>query len=169
MGRYDVTTRKGQSGHFTINGRDSYNEILGNVDGPGVSTVRVQISSGESVQISGISRVLCTPITSPPVTTHRAASLYAGTWTVGQDIGLGRYAATPGTGQSGNFIMLNEMVDEILGSADGLGDPFDRHRCNGGLGLISLLIGSYAVSRSLWGRLDRVRGPDQTAAHAFAP
>jgi hypothetical protein len=55
------------------------------------------------------------------VTTHSAVSLYAGTWTVGQDLGPGRYVATPGAGQSGTFVITGEGVNEILSSNPGPG------------------------------------------------
>ena len=52
------------------------------------------------------------------MTTHTAVTLYAGTWTVGQDLGPGSYVATPGAGQSGTFIITAEGVNVTLG-----GDP----------------------------------------------
>ena len=56
-----------------------------------------------------------TPVTTPFVTTHTKVTLYAGTWTVGDDLGPGRYVASSGSGQSSNFIIEAEGVDEILG------------------------------------------------------
>jgi hypothetical protein len=122
VGLYDVTPGSGQSGNFIVSGTDSYDEILGVSDGQGVPKVRVQISTGDSIQISGLSQVVFTPVTAAFVTTHTTTTLYAGTFTVGQDIGAGRYVATPGAGESGNFIVTgSDSVDEILGgsSADG--------------------------------------------------
>lgn len=122
VGLYDVTAGAGQSGNFIVSGTDSYDEILGDPSAGGVPKVRAQISAGDSIQISGLSSVTFTPVTTPFVTTHTATNLYAGTFTVGQDIGAGRYVATPGTGQSGNFIVSgSDSYDEILGgsSADG--------------------------------------------------
>jgi hypothetical protein len=119
-GLYDVTTAPGQSGNFIVNGTDEYNEILGANGIDGVAKVRVQISSGDSIQISDLSQVVFTPVTTPLLTTHSTVSLYAGTWTVGKDLGPGRYVATPGAGQSGNFIVDNEDVNEILGGSDGV-------------------------------------------------
>jgi hypothetical protein len=118
VGLYDVTGAAGESGNFIVQGKDTYDEILGGSDG--VSKVRVQISNGDQIQISGISAVTFTPVTTPLVTTHTPVTLYAGTWTVGQDIGSGRYVATPGAGESGNFIVEAEGVDEILGGSDGV-------------------------------------------------
>jgi hypothetical protein len=112
-GLYDVTPGAGQSGNFIVNGTDSYNEVLG---ANGVVKVRVKISSGDSIEISGLSQVTFTLVTTPLVTTHSQVTLYAGTWTAGEDIGPGRYVATPGAGQSGNFIVEAENVNEILGS-----------------------------------------------------
>jgi hypothetical protein len=119
-GLYDVTAGAGQSGNFIVHGTDSYNEILGNADGFGVPKVRVQMSNGDSIQISGLSQVVFTPVATPLVTTHTIGTLYAGTWTVGQDIGPGRYVATPGAGQSGNFMVDAEGVNEILGGSNGV-------------------------------------------------
>ncbi len=120
-GLYDVTPGAGQSGNFIVSGTDSYDEILGVGGAGGVPKVRMTIAKGDSIQISSLSQVSFTPVTAPLVTTHTPVTLYAGTWTVGQDLGAGRYVATPGAGQSGNFIVEAENVDEILGgsTADG--------------------------------------------------
>ena len=120
-GLYNVTTGPGQSGNFIVSGTDSYDEILGNSAAGGVPTIRVTISTGDSIEIDSLTSVTFTPVNTPFVTTHSTVNLYAGTWTVGQDLGPGRYVATPGSGQSGNFIIEAEGVDEILGgsSADG--------------------------------------------------
>jgi hypothetical protein len=56
------------------------------------------------------------------VTTYGAVNLYAGTWTVGQDLGPGRYVATPTPGESGNFVIENEGVNEILGGDTSSGE-----------------------------------------------
>lgn len=117
-GLYDVTTAAGQSGNFMVSGTDSYNEILGDADGQGVPKVRVQISDGDQIQISGLTTVTFTPVTTAFVTSHSLVNLYAGTWTVGQDLGPGRYVATPGSGQSGNFIVSgSDSYNEILGGS----------------------------------------------------
>lgn len=123
VGLYDVTPGAGQSGNFIVSGNDSYDEILGGDSTTGgVPKARVQISNGDSVQISGLSSVLFTPVTAPFVTSHTLTTLYTGTFTVGQDIGAGRYVATPGTGQSGNFIVSgNDSYDEILGGNSSTG------------------------------------------------
>lgn len=121
-GLYNVTAGAGQSGNFIVTGTDSYDEILGgsSVDG-GVPEVRAQLSQGDQIQLSSLSAVHFAPVTTPYVTKYARVVLYAGTWTVGQDLGPGTYVATPGAGQSGNFIIENENVDAILGgsSADG--------------------------------------------------
>ena len=117
VGLYNVTTAAGQSGNFIVTGTDNYNEILGVSDVQGVPSVRAQITSGDQIQLSGLSSVTFTPVTTSFVTTHTAVTLGAGTWVVGQDIGAGRYVATPGAGQSGNFIVTgNDSYNEILGS-----------------------------------------------------
>lgn len=122
-GIYDVTAGTSQSGNFIVTGEDSYNEILGSADGMGVPKVRVRLRKGDKVQLDSLSAARFTPVTSPYVTTVKTVNLYAGTWTVGKDLAPGRYVATPGAGQSGNFIVDAEGVDEILGKADGMGVP----------------------------------------------
>lgn len=118
VGLYDVTAGAGQSGNFSVSGTDSYNEILGTDQSLSeVPKVRVQISSGDQIQISGLSSVTFTPVTTPFSTSHATTNLYAGTFTVGQDIGAGRYVVTPGSGQSGNFSVTgSDEYNEILGS-----------------------------------------------------
>ncbi len=117
-GLYDVTAGPNQSGTFVVTGSDSYNEILDSSGSRGVPTIRVQITKGDQIRISGLSQVVFTPVSTPFVTTHGNAVLYAGTWTVGQDLGPGKYVATPGAGQSGRVTITGENVDVILG-----GDP----------------------------------------------
>lgn len=123
-GLYDVTTVKGQSGNFIVLGTDSYNEILGINSIMGVPKVRVRISDGDQIEISSLSKVIFTPVTTPFITDYAPVTLYAGTFTVGQDIAPGRYAATTTTGSSGNFIVSgNDNVNEILGAKEGMGVP----------------------------------------------
>jgi hypothetical protein len=123
-GLYDVTPGPGESGNFSTEGQDpltySYNEILGTTSfGLGVPSIRAQISKGDQITISGLSAVTFTPVTAPYVTSHSDITLGAGTWVVNQDIGPGRYVATPGPGQSGNFSVkpkgFTGYVNEILG------------------------------------------------------
>ncbi len=119
VGLYDVTPSPGQSGNFIVNDGSSYNEILGTESG-GVSKVRVKISKGDKIQISGLSIVSFTPVKTPFVTSHKKTKLYAGTFVVGEDVGQGRYKVTPGPGQSGNFIVNDGLsYNEILGSSAG--------------------------------------------------
>jgi hypothetical protein len=124
VGLYDVTPAAGESGNFSTTGTESYNEILGSDSSLGdVPSVRVTISKGDQISISGLSGVTFTPVTAPLATSHTTTNLSAGTWTVGQDIGAGRYVATPGAGQSGNFTVSgNDSYNEILGSDSSLGD-----------------------------------------------
>jgi hypothetical protein len=121
-GLYDVTAGSGQSGTFIVSGTDSYIVILDSSGVKGVPKIRVQISTGDRIRISGLSQVMFTPVSTPFVTTHSAVTLYAGTWTVGQDLGPGRYVAVPGTGQSGKFMIKSEGVDQILGGDPSLGE-----------------------------------------------
>lgn len=120
-GLYDVTTGPDQSGTFIVNGTDSYDEILDSSGTQGVPKVRIQISNGDLIQISGLLQVIFTPVSTPFVTSQSAVTLYTGTWTVGQDLGPGRYVATPGAGQSGSFIIASEGVYEVLGGDPSLG------------------------------------------------
>ena len=125
VGLYDVTPGAGQSGNFQVSGTDSYNEILGATDSTlgQVPKVRVQISDGDQIQVSGLSNVTFTPVTTPFITAQKATSLYAGTFTVGQDIGSGRYVVSPGAGQSGNFTVSgSDSYNEILGNDKSMGE-----------------------------------------------
>jgi hypothetical protein len=117
-GLYDVTTVSGQTGDFVVDGPDQYNEILGVPYGenPAVRQIRVHLSIGDSIQISGLSSVSFTPVTAPLVMAHLPATLYAGTWTVGQDIGPGRYVATAtNVFVAGHFIVEQEHINARLG------------------------------------------------------
>lgn len=125
VGLYDVTTEAGQSGNFIVSGTDSYDEILGGGDVSlgDVPMIRAQISSGDQIQLSGLSSVTFTPVTAPFVTTHTLTNLYTGTFIVGQDVGAGRYVVTPGSGQSGNFMVDGtDSYNEILGTDSSLGE-----------------------------------------------
>jgi len=114
-GLYDVTTGPGESGNFIVTGTDSYNEMLASSGSGGVSEIRVQISNGDQIHVSGLAQVTFTPVSTPFVTTQGPANLYAGSWTVGQDLGPGRYVASPGAGQSGTFAIAREGVNVIIG------------------------------------------------------
>jgi hypothetical protein len=118
VGLYDVTPGAGQSGNFSTTGKNTYNEIIGTDSSLNeVPKVRVKVSSGDQISISGLSKVTFTPVTSPYVTTQASTDLYAGTFTVGQDVVAGRYTVTPGSGQSGNFSTTgSHYYNEILGN-----------------------------------------------------
>lgn len=118
-GLYDVTTGPDQNEHFIVTGTDLYNEVLGT---KGVPKIRVQISKGDQIQISGTSEVFFTPVSTPFVTSQSAVNLYAGTWTVGQDLGPGKYVATPGNGQTGQFVIQSEGVAVTLGGDSSQGE-----------------------------------------------
>jgi hypothetical protein len=122
-GLYDVTPGAGQSGNFMVSGTDSYNDILGGDSSTGgVPKARVQISSGDKIEISSLSQVTFTPVTTPFSTTHTTTNLYSGTFTVGEDVGAGRYIVTPGAGQSGNFMVDgNDSYNAILGGDSSTG------------------------------------------------
>jgi hypothetical protein len=124
VGLYNVTPGAGQSGNFSTTGANTYNEILGTDSSLSeVPKVRVQVARGDKISISGLSAVMFTPVTSPYVTTQSATDLYAGTFTVGQDVAAGRYTVTPGAGQSGNFSTSgSQHYNEILGSDTSLSE-----------------------------------------------
>jgi hypothetical protein len=124
VGLYDVTPAPGESGNYSTKSDNftySYNEILGSdTSFSQVPSVRSKISKDDKIAISGLSAVTFTPVTAPYVTSHKTITLGAGTWVVNQDIGAGRYVATPGPGQSGNLNVTGKSfldnVNEILGS-----------------------------------------------------
>jgi hypothetical protein len=121
-GLYDVTTVPGQSGKFVVTGPNNYNEVLDSSGVQGVPDIRVRISAGDRITIWALSEVTFTPVSTPFVTTHSAVTLYAGTWIVGQDLGPGRYVATPGAGQSGAFVIWGEGFNQLLGGDASLGE-----------------------------------------------
>jgi hypothetical protein len=117
-GLYDVTSVGGQTGTFEVGGPDQYNEILGVAYGenPAVRKIRVHLSIGDSIKITDLSSVNFTPVTGPLVIAHLPATLYAGTWTVGQDIGPGRYVAmATNVFVAGHFIVDREHINARLG------------------------------------------------------
>lgn len=114
-GLYDVTPASGESGNFFTSG--GTNEILGGQYG--VAKVRTKLNNNDTVKISGMSTATFTPVTTPFVTTHTTTTLYAGVFTVGEDIGAGRYDVTPGAGESGN-LFTSGGTNEILGGQYGV-------------------------------------------------
>lgn len=120
-GVYDATPADGQ-GNFTITNAASMdldvNEILGTSDGMGVSKVRVKLVKDEQIKLESINKTHFEPVTAQFVTYHKALSLYSGRFVVGEDIGKGRYTATPASG-GGNFIVTSKDGDnksnEVLG------------------------------------------------------
>jgi len=123
-GVYDITAPAGQSGNFIVsgaNGTAAYNEFIGKPSYGDVSKIRVILTKGQRVQISDMSGVTFTPTTAQFVTAHATAKLYAGTFVVGQDIGAGRYVATPASGESGDLFVDDSngksLVNKVLGSA----------------------------------------------------
>lgn len=121
-GLYDVTTGPDQKGSFVVTGTDSYNEVLDSSGTQGVPEIRVLIANGDQIQLSKLTQVNFTPVSTPFVTSHTAVTLYPGTWTVGQDLGPGKYVATPAAGERGNFIITNEGINVVLGNVPGRGE-----------------------------------------------
>jgi hypothetical protein len=120
-GLYDVTVSGGESGRFIVTGTDSYDELLDSSGTTGVPEIRVQISNDDQIQISGLSQVFFNPVSTPFVTTYGAVTLYAGTWTVGQDLGPGTYVATAPAGQGGSLVIESEGVHKRLSGNPGPG------------------------------------------------
>jgi len=119
VGLYDVTPAAGESGNFIVQGKQTYNDILGGDFG--VPMVRAQIANDSSIEISGLSQVTFTPVTAPFLTTQTTTNLYAGTFKVGEDIAAGRYVATAPAGESGNFMVFGKKTyNEILGGEFGV-------------------------------------------------
>ena len=121
-GLYDVTPVEG-SGNFIIQNENqsdlSVNEILGTENGAGgISKARVKLVKDEQIQLDGINKTHFEPVNSSFITTQKSLSIYSGRWIVGEDVGSGRYVATPASG-AGNFIVYDKMglpkVNEILG------------------------------------------------------
>lgn len=82
----------------------------------GVPNVTVRLSDGQEINISGMDEVVFNP-----AKTKLATVLHTGYWIVGFDILAGVYNASPGEGESGNFIIYsgNEtVVNEILDDSD---------------------------------------------------
>jgi hypothetical protein len=117
-GLYDVAPGPNQSGEFVVTGTDNYDEVLGSPGTQGVPQIRVRISTGDQIQVSGLSQVFFTPVATPFVMTHSAVTLSAGTWTVGQDLGPGQYVAAPGAGERGTVVVASEGINETVS-----GDP----------------------------------------------
>ncbi len=124
-GRYVITPAKGESGNLSATTEDdplAINEILGTAGGLGVPSVTTSLVKKEVIKIQGMSHVIFRP-----ATTKLRKALSAGDWEVGFDIAPGRYVATPKSGQSGNFVVLDTdglpETNEVLGKAGGFGVP----------------------------------------------
>lgn len=121
-GLYDATPAEGQ-GNFIIQNSSKpdlmVNEILGDPSNMGVSKVRVKLVKNEQIQLESINKTHFEPVTVAFSIEHKATALCSGRWVVGEDIGSGRYVATP-KGGSGNFIVYKNgmpKVNEILGDS----------------------------------------------------
>lgn len=124
-GRYVITPGPGQSGNLTGSTPDDpalIDEVLGVEDGLGIPSYTSTLTQGEQIKIDGMSQVIFTP-----AVTKLRTVIGSGDWIAGLDVPLGRYVVTPGTGQSGNFVVYDTDgtpgTDEVLGAADGLGVP----------------------------------------------
>lgn len=116
-GRYEITSTS-TSGNFVVMNESNLpivNEILGdNAFDMGVSSITIDLSKGQIINISGMDDVLFTPIES----SLKEGSLTAGTWIVGTDVKAGKYIATTPKG-SGNLVVTSNsipVVNEILTS-----------------------------------------------------
>lgn len=120
-GLYDVTPADGEGNFISTNAPSmdlDINEILGTSEGMGVSKVRVKLVKDQQIKLESINKTHFEPVTSQFITDHKALSLYSGRFIVGEDIGKGRYTATPASG-AGNFIVTSKDGDgksnEVLG------------------------------------------------------
>lgn len=120
-GLYDVTPADGQGNFIITNAKSmdlNVNSILGAANGMGVSKVRVKLVGDEQIKLESINKTHFEPVATQLVTDHKALSLYSGRFIVGEDIGKGRYVATPASG-TGNFIIYDKSgvpkTNEILG------------------------------------------------------
>ena len=141
VGLYDVTFVAGEIGNFIIYREDGSLKVI---DGPssdhGSDKIRVEIAANSRIEIISLSSVTFTPVDSAFVTEYRTISLYAGTFIVGEDIGAGKYTATPGAGEGGNFRIydVNDIrgsrgkVNVILGSTSRFGIPTVTANLNNG-------------------------------------
>jgi Leucine-rich repeat (LRR) protein len=127
IGVYDVTASEGQ-GNFVITTNDGNlitNEILGNNADIGVNKVRVILSDGWHIQISGLNKVHFEPVSSNYIPNKQQITLYSGYWLVGSDIAPGRYIAGNNVSSSSNFIVYDNSgevkVNEIISSSSDIG------------------------------------------------
>lgn len=120
-GRYVITCDSGSGNLFVYNGQMPYiNEILSNSledsMGLGVTKIEVDLSEGQTIQISGLNNVIFSP-----ATIEQKTSLSSGYHIVGRDVPAGDYIATAPNG-SGNFFVYSKngmpKVNEILGKDD---------------------------------------------------
>lgn len=116
-GRYEISAN--QFGNFTIyseSGSLLTNELLGG-DQYGINSYVTTLSSGDKIEISGISETHFLPYTS-----QLRSELTSGYWIVGVDIAPGRYVASTTDGL-GNFTVYSPAgrlkVNELLGSDEG--------------------------------------------------
>lgn len=123
-GRYVISAAKGESGNLvgaTKSDPAAINDVLGDTLGFGVPSVTADLTKGETITLSNLAHV-----TFAPAVTKLRTSLTTGDWQVGLDIKPGRYVATPGHGETGNFVVYEHgfpAVNEVLGGSGGLGVP----------------------------------------------
>lgn len=114
-GRYEITSLDGTGNFVVYNGEmPVVNEILtDNANNEiGITKIEVDLSEGNTIQISGINKVLFKPAEIKLKTT-----LPSGNHLVGRDVPAGSYVVTTAKG-SGNFVVYNgeiPVVNEILG------------------------------------------------------
>ncbi|TWT27763.1 Ig-like domain-containing protein [Planomicrobium sp. CPCC 101110] len=113
-GRYKITTNSYAGNLFiTMKSYDRYvNEILAKSPKDGVTAVTTDIKKGDKIEILGLDKVQFTQV----VSRVKSNTLHAGYWTVGKDIGAGRYKITT-TDRMGNlFVSRGQslLVNEIL-------------------------------------------------------
>ena len=117
-GVYDVTFNG--TGNFNVYDKDGKlltNEVGGGAD-IGISKYRAILTEGCKIKIAGMS-INTLPV-EKKLSAYAEMSLYAGYWTVGEDVTSGRYKVSTARG-NGNFMIFGSdgmpKTNEILGSS----------------------------------------------------
>lgn len=121
-GIYDVTPLETGSGNFSqtdTNGNLLDNEILTTDRYAGILKLRVVLTPGDVLNISGINKVHFQPVNTSFVTTVKSVTLTSGLFMVNQDIVAGRYVVTTLQGPAGTVMTYdsnaNPKVRGVLG------------------------------------------------------
>lgn len=122
-GRYVVSATSGSGNFFNHPKKSSgedVNEILGSDTSAGeIPNVTADFKKGDQVEISGMTSAHFVPVKKR--NKKNKTTLSTGYWVVGKDIKKGKYAVSPASGQSGNFMVtpknpFGSDVNEVLGT-----------------------------------------------------